>query len=81
MIALVTLTILALVALVAVVVWWSSLSLGADHLTERTRVEAEEQMAIWQLKAIRHQAEAEMRRLCEVQRSRTPSNREFPTPE
>ena len=71
---------LLVLAVVAVAIWQGLRSPDSDHLAERARLEAEERMAIWQLRAIRYQAEAEMRRLSDARRSRTPSKRESPSP-
>ncbi len=81
--ALVVLMLLALLAVVAVTVvaaWRGVLPLGLDQAVERARIEAAEQMAVWQLQAIRRQAQAEMRRVRDAHRSRSPLDRDFPSP-
>lgn len=69
---LVLLLVLAVVA-IAVGVWLVADS--GDHTGEIARIAAEEQLALWRLQAIRRQAQAEMRRMRDEARPRSPWDR------
>lgn len=75
-VALVTLGIVLLLAVVAIAIWlWLFADVVGDA-AEITRIEVEQRMALWRIEAIRRQAEAEMRRLRDVHRARSMRDRE-----
>jgi hypothetical protein len=72
---LITLGIVLLLAVVAIAIWlWLFADVVGDA-AEIALIEVEERMALWRMAAIRRQAEAELRRVRDAHRRRTPRDR------